>query len=327
MERGVIFGVCFGILTLLMVNGVYAITTSLKDNYQSGETIIFSLSGNILEPIFPEQVEFKRGHIKLPLEYDIKKLGENYYVWTNAPFAENGTNYTLLIKDIVSTVNGKTEKIDYEKNFSVSGNLIDYSIKPGIIFAKSDFDIAVQLNEDIEKSIEIGLFNESRILNPGLNTVRFYLEDFSGAKLNIIKIGKYNVPAYVIGKREAGLSNLSNRSVIGNLTGDNESDKEPAEETREVDYYCYELPGKICSANEICKNGQNVQALDGKCCVSGTCAVEEKESGTGTIIGIVIILFVGAASVYVWYKYKKTGSINIFARKVKDAEVRARGLP
>ena len=327
MKRGLIFAFSFMLISFILLNNAGAITTSLKDSYQSGETIILSLSGNILEPIFPEQVEFKRGYIKLPLEYDIKKLGENYYVWAIAPFVENETNYTLLIKDVATTVNGKTEKINYEKNFSVYGNLTDNSIKPGIIFAKSDFNIAVQLNEDIEKSIEIGLFNESKILKPGLNTIKFYLKDFSGAKLNIIKIGKYDVPAYVIGKREASLPNLSNQSVIENLTEDNESDKEPAEETREVDYYCYELPGKICSANEFCINGENVQTVDGICCVSGTCAVEEIERGGGTIVGIIIILAVGAAAIYVWYKYKKTGSINIFARKVRDAEVKARGLP
>ena len=334
MRRGKSFAVLITGLLLMFMMGFIgfmgfagAITTSLKDNYQSGETIIFSLSGNILEAIAFEQVSFLRGYVKLPLEYNIKKLGDNYYVWAIAPTAETENNYSFVIKDLFTTVNGKEEKIDFVQNFTISGNLTDYSIKPGLIFAKDDFEIDVQLNEDLDKTIEVGSSNRSVVLKPGENTISFEKDDFVGAKLNLIKIGKYELPAYVIGRREYNLSNVS----AGNLSdGEDETDKEssvPEEEIESVDYYCSELPGRICAANEICKGGNSVQAIDGKCCVSGTCTLEETKSSTGQIIGFILLGVAFVVAVYIWYRYKKGNPINFFSKKVGEAEAKAKGLP
>src|SRR3989344_5536255 len=137
----------FAFILVLMMQGVYAISSDLREAYRPGETIIAELQGNFLSPIEKENVEFYRGHVLVPFEYDVMKLGEKYFLWAVAQ--ENENNYTLKIKDISTTINGKPGKIDFEKNFSIVGGLIDYSIKPGVIFANSDFELVVFLNEDL----------------------------------------------------------------------------------------------------------------------------------------------------------------------------------
>lgn len=67
------------------------------------------------------------------------------------------------------------------------------------------------------------------------------------------------------------------------------------------EYYCSELGGKFCSATEIC-SGQNVQTLDGSCCV-GTCNIEEESSSWVFYIFIAIALIV---VIWIYMRYSKT---------------------
>jgi len=174
-----------------------AISTDIKETYLPGETAIIEISGNILEPIPFDNVEFRRGHVLVPFDYDIKKLDDKYYLWAVMPNTEN--NYTLIIKDITSTFAGNVEKTDYEKNFSVRGNLTDYSIKPGFVIAREDFEITAKLNEDFDKTITVNFLKEQEILlKPGENKLNFPIDDVNETGIIKIQIGKYSVPAYII---------------------------------------------------------------------------------------------------------------------------------
>jgi len=99
----------FIILLSFFVIPVSAISTDMKESYSLGETMIIEIFGDILEPIFPENVEFRRGHVKVPFDYDIKKLGDRYFLWAVTPESEN--NYTLVLKDVTTTFNTKPMNI------------------------------------------------------------------------------------------------------------------------------------------------------------------------------------------------------------------------
>ena len=190
--------IVLGIVLLFAFCGnARAISSDIRDNYERGETIIGEITGNILDPISASQVEFRRGHVLVPFDYDLKRLGGRYFIWANAPETEN--NYTLIIKDISTTVSGKTTTVNYEKNFSVGGNLTDYSIKPGFILSKEDFKIEIQLNLDNEKTISSDFPNGTEIiLRPGGNDVKFSVSGSNGG-LIIAHIGKYNAPIFING--------------------------------------------------------------------------------------------------------------------------------
>ncbi len=192
MKRGI------GILgAIFLIASVSAISSDLKDNYEKGETIIGEISGNIIQAIKPEQVELKRGHVLVPFEYDIKKLGDKYFLWGIAPQNEN--NYSLVVNNIATIVNGRTEEVDFVHNFSVGGNLTDYNIKPGFILAKEDFGLITELNLDFEKTIDIDLpVSRSINLKPGKNEIKFSVGNFNETGFVKINVGKYSVPAYII---------------------------------------------------------------------------------------------------------------------------------
>ena len=191
-----------GVLFLNFTSLTQAITTDLRANYSPGETIIIKISGNILEQISQSQVEFKRGHVSVPAEYEIINLGGDYFLWALAPLGVN--NYTLHLNDISTTVQGKVKKIDFEQNFSVYGNVIDYSVKPGIIFAKEDFQVIIQLNEDGKKEIGVNFPAQRTVtLKPGINTIDFEIGDVVGAQLTSVQIGNYILPAYIVGEKQS----------------------------------------------------------------------------------------------------------------------------
>lgn len=181
--------------------GVSAISSDLKAEYERGETIIAEINGNILEQISKEQVEFRRGHIAIPLEYDLRKLGEKYFLWAIAPNSEN--NYTIVIKDIVTSVSGNVEEIDFEQGFSVIGNSTDYFIKPGFVYASNDFSIDVFLNEDFDKTISVDFPSAREItLSSGNNKIEFSISSVNETGFRKINVGKYAVPLYVIAGNE-----------------------------------------------------------------------------------------------------------------------------
>ena len=193
-------GVAF-IAILFLANSVLAISTDMKANYEMGETLIVEISGNILAPLEKEQIDFRRGHVSVPFEQDARKLGGKYFIWAIAPNKEE--NYTLVIKNILTSVLGKTEEIYFEQNFSVGGNVTDYYMKPGFVYALEDFSIDVFLNDNFDKEISIDFPEEKEImLKPGNNKIDFSISEISDNGFRKINIGKYIVPIYILDKKE-----------------------------------------------------------------------------------------------------------------------------
>ena len=192
----------FCALILLFLESTNAISSDLKTEYERGESIIIEISGNILEPIDKKDVEFLRGHVAIPIEYDLRKLENKYFLWAIAP--QNANNYTLVINNIATTSAGRTEIVDFRQNFSVTENLSDYSIKPGFISAQEDFIVSVQLNEDSEKTINLNFPDEREIvLKPGRNDIGFSIASVNASELIEINIGKYVFHALIISKSKS----------------------------------------------------------------------------------------------------------------------------
>ena len=304
-----ICGLVFLIAIILVVQPVFAISSNMKDSYLPGETIVIKISGNILEPISSGNVEFRRGHILVPFDYDLKKLGEDYYLWAIAP--ESQINYTLTIKEISTYVSGKVQKIDYVKNFSILGNLSDYSIKPGFVLDDKDFEIKMQLNEDINKPIDLKFIEEREVvLKPGENIVKFSISEINETGLYNLTIGKYILPAYL--KINKSVSKIVENITIGNLTNvslaeiDVENLSEQEKEAVNVErakYHCYEFPGKICTADQTC-SGETIVSMDGACCL-GDCGAKTAEGGSSAWIGYLIAAIVIIAGIFIWIRYKK----------------------
>jgi hypothetical protein len=202
------------LIAVFCVSFSSAISTSLLGSYQPSESVIINISGNILSTIKIEQIEFKRANVLVPLESGIEKFGNVYYLWFIAP-KEKG-NYTIYIKDLETTLEGRQEKIEFKQDFSIAGNLTDYNIKPGAITTQEDFsiDVSVYKDEPIEINVELDEV-KSVELQPGENKIDFSIKNIEESKTIVVKIGKYAIPVRIIkigGSSSSGLGDTATES-------------------------------------------------------------------------------------------------------------------
>jgi len=394
---------CLTIVAMVFLSYcVSALTFEIKESYAPKENMLGEIVGNIIDPIEKSQIEFRRGDVRVPLNGDIGKLGEREYLWAIAPEIEN--NYTLYIRNITTNVAGVVKKVDLIRNFTVKGNLTSYNVEPGFIVTNKNFSINIFLYEDMKKNINVSIAGD-KLLEPGENSIDFNIDNFIGESLIDIVVGNYNMPAYIIGKKNETpivVSNLMlsispltiqrvvsindrpvysielkntgnttledievvynnktfkvypqeisslkvnksvfvNVSIIGNesisdsiyFTNDylnvafpirinftNSNISSTVNSSGKTNYYCSELNGVICSADEVCSQ-EVVVSLDGYCC-KGKCQVQNNTSSSawiGYLLGILVLAGLG----YIVFKYKKKtpGVQSIFNRKVAEAQ-------
>ena len=185
---------------MFVLQNSMAISSDMQQNYLSAQTVVTKLSGNILQPISASQVEIKRNNVRVAWDYDIKKLGNDYYLWFITQNVQNETNYTLYIHNITTTYLGNEESVDFNQSFSVEPQLSDYYIKPGFIFTMDDFNVQVILNNDQPENINVNFPSDTTYtIQPGINNIPFSIKDASyGTGLYMIQIGQYEFPSYLI---------------------------------------------------------------------------------------------------------------------------------
>lgn len=182
------------IFVLMIAPLASAITTTMAPVYQPGETMIIQIQGSILQPIPKENVVFKRAHVAIAVNYDIKRVGNSYYLYAQLPTAQN--NYTLFINDIATTQSGLVTSVDYNQTFTVNGTLVDYAINPGLAIVRDEVVFTITLNLDTPQTINLNFPTEQAItLQPGTNTIRLP----TGAPgVYQAAIGRYTIPIQVL---------------------------------------------------------------------------------------------------------------------------------
>jgi len=203
MKRGIftiVFLVCFSC-------NVLAVSIDMKESYGAGETMIMEIKGIILTPISQEQISFVRGHVAMPFNYGLTKIGERYFIWGITPRNEN--NYSIVIEKVFTMVDGATKEIEVKKDFRVEGNASDYYIEPGVISAIDDFEIKAVLSRDEKKTINVDFpYGREIELIPGDNKIEFSIGEINATGIYTINIGKYAMPAYII-KKSSNVKNVT----------------------------------------------------------------------------------------------------------------------
>lgn len=133
-------------LLILVLPSVFAVSIDLNKTYFPRQTLITKISGNFLENIKSENIFFYSGRDKISMEYEIAKIEDSFYLYSILPNKER--NYTLIIKDAHYFEAGQDIKQDLEFNFTVSGRVADFTIKPGFIVSSKDFSITLESNFD-----------------------------------------------------------------------------------------------------------------------------------------------------------------------------------
>tara|TARA_Y100000310_G_scaffold239285_2_gene242871 strand:+ start:976 stop:2253 length:1278 start_codon:yes stop_codon:yes gene_type:complete len=194
MKKRIIF-----ILLILILPSVLAVETTLKQEYQPGETLIIEITGNFLDNIEPEDILFYSGRLYTPMIYDLTKIQDKYYLYSILPNKQR--NYTLIIKNAHYLEVGQEKTEDLEFDFNVKGNISSFNINPGFIITDKDFNI--KINSIKSLSIATDFLSESSQIeiSEGTKTLSFSVSDITKSELTILTLTsdstEYKIPVYV----------------------------------------------------------------------------------------------------------------------------------
>lgn len=203
------------LILIFFIPVVYAINTNIQSTYHPLQTLIIELKGVFLSPIKYDDVFFYSGRTYIPMEYDIKRIGENYYIYTILPNKER--NYTLLIKNVHYFENGEEKTEDLSYNFTVSGNISSFYIRPGFITTNNNFSISVTVNKEVNIKISF-LKKESNLTLKPTQEQKLYFE-VGNASSQITKLilssedVKYEIPVEIISEKEEKEFNCSLENI------------------------------------------------------------------------------------------------------------------
>lgn len=189
-------GIAVFCIVIGLMTSVSALSLDAKTEYQPRETLIAEIQGTVLEPITADKIELVRnGYLQVPVEYGIQKLGEQYFIYMVMPQASN--NYTLIIHNVSTTLNGQTTSLDIRHNLTVNGSTIPYFIKPGfaLLANKTTFTLTVTGDQSIPVRVG-GPIDRNYTLRSGDNSI--VVENIFPPGFNRLQIGAYTIPIYAL---------------------------------------------------------------------------------------------------------------------------------
>ncbi len=202
---------------------ISAVDIELSNNLSLGETSIVKISGNFLDQISLDNVKFYRGHVQTYFDYNVGKIGDNYYVYfqtQNKP----ANNYSINISGVRYYSGAQIFNEPFSEEFSVNSRTADFNINPGIVVSEGNFSIEVQniatssititLDTEITSGSTSGFFDfifrnkeltsqESFELSSGeIKNLDIFLEGITESTIRSITLSssntEYTIPVYII---------------------------------------------------------------------------------------------------------------------------------
>ncbi|MFH1311114.1 MAG: hypothetical protein ABIH65_01780 [Nanoarchaeota archaeon] len=188
-----------------------------SSNFSQGETMLVLVSGNFLEQITRDNVFFYQDHVRIPMDYEIGRINNEFYIYALLA-GKNSGNYSIVIKNVRYMEGIKVSKEDLVKNFTITEEKADFYVNPGFLITKEDFFLEVQNLLDKKITITINspesfssenfiqlLSGEIKKIYFGLETENLIFENIELSSENIF----YSIPISVDKSEKIDESNRS----------------------------------------------------------------------------------------------------------------------
>jgi hypothetical protein len=259
----------FFVVLAFSLGSVSALSTTLGEAYEPSETMIGKLSDDIHAVNVKNARILRDGHIDVGFNGDIKKLGNSYFIWILAPL--NSGNYKLVVGNVITNVG---DVLNLEHEFVVGKEKSEYSITPGFIVSSEDFEIVANLNVDFGKTINVDYPSFRNVsLTPGSNKINIQIGKVIGNKLVMISVGKYLVPAFLIGKQSVcGDGEIHNEEVCDGSNLRSESCSTRGFDSGELTCLsnCLSFNTSLCKVTPVCDSvNLDLCSSDSSCSSAG----------------------------------------------------------
>ncbi|HPD81623.1 MAG TPA: hypothetical protein PK357_00815 [Candidatus Pacearchaeota archaeon] len=230
---GALFFVLFFIFPVIS-----ALELEMNSQFFQGQTIIASASGNFLDPITTDNIQFYRNHVRTSFDPKVAKIGETYYIYFQSA-GKSPNNYSINITGVRYLEGSQILNQQISKSFEIIGEVADFSVSNGFIITEEDFSLKLQnligSNVEIEFSEElisgnpIGSFifeyggeeveNSINLPSGQAKYINIGLDNFAGTTVREITFStsnlNYKIPVYII----LNESNYNNTNITNNTNG------------------------------------------------------------------------------------------------------------
>ncbi len=212
MKKNVII---FFWIILILFPFISAVEFNINQNFSQGETIIAKLSGNFLTPVTNDNLLFYKGHVQIPMVYDVVKAGTDYYFYALTT-GKSPDNYSVSVQNVQYTKGTGVSSDNLAANFSILNTTAAFSVNPGVISTSGDFSLEIQnlldnqinvnvntqTNNSVREIFISGSQSSSLSLNSGeTKQIDFTLGDGdSGLTMIGLSSGNfsYQIPVYIL---------------------------------------------------------------------------------------------------------------------------------
>jgi len=178
---------------------ISAVEFNVNQNFSQGETIIVKISGNFLTPITNDNVFFYEGHVRIPIEYSVSKIGEDYYLYALTS-GKAPSNYSVSIQNIQYMRGSEVASDNLAANFSITNDTADFSVSPGFVTTAGDFSLQIQNLQD--KELNVGINTQS---NTSKAREILISPDLSSSSSILLRSGEIKKINFQLGSGESGL--------------------------------------------------------------------------------------------------------------------------
>lgn len=178
-----------------------------SDSFDSGETLLAKVSGNFFDMPTTDNIVFYRGHVEIPMNFNIEKFNDEYYIYSLLTGKTAG-NYSVKIKNVRYYSGINLVDDDIIKNFSITGNTADFSVEPGFVSSSDNFQIQVQNLKSSQITINFnvpeGIITENnsvKIKSGEIKKINFFLISSESGTIKTIKFSSdslnYSLPVFL----------------------------------------------------------------------------------------------------------------------------------
>ncbi|MBU0958101.1 MAG: hypothetical protein KKF56_04820 [Nanoarchaeota archaeon] len=137
-----------------------------KVTYQPRDVLLATIEGNIVGGIPKENIFFMDDRVQAPMKYNVARFLDKYYIYAILPNTRK--NYTLRIENLHYFEEGEDKINDLQKNFTIEGNITEFTPDTGFIITQDDFEIEVESNRrGITVTSEIAGLSSQRYIPAG----------------------------------------------------------------------------------------------------------------------------------------------------------------
>ena len=211
----------FFLAILFFSNFVSCIIFDLNEEFDKEGILTGKIQGVFPSGISTSNILFYKGSMRIPLDFVLKKIQDEYYLYANLEGKSPG-NYSIKIEKTAYLQEGTLSNEDIIKNFYITNKTAEFIVSPGVIESDKDFFIElknkaekslkvdIQLEKDDDKTREVLVFidnknKESGTINLNVGekkSVKFVLGENGNSGVYKIRFSSgttsYEIPVYVL---------------------------------------------------------------------------------------------------------------------------------